>query len=305
LTDWLNVVEVKDATTRAIIAPHAGYRYSGPSAAYAYKSLVTAAPQVKRIVLLGPSHHHPFSKCGLSKLTTWQTPLGDLRIDTKFTEELYKAGDFVYLDRAVEEAEHSLEMHLPYIVHAMAGHEYQLVPVMVGSISSSQAQQYGQLLGQRLVADPHLFVIASSDFCHWGERFGYTPHDESQPIWQYIDALDHDGMKAIESGDADSFHSYLKKTKNTICGRNPIQILMHAITYHNKHTAASTSASGSTGAHHKNNNNNATTAHETKDETEPALVTRFVHSAQSSQCVGAEDSSVSYASALIAHTHSE
>jgi AmmeMemoRadiSam system protein B len=46
LTDWLNVVEVKDATTRAIIAPHAGYRYSGPSAAYAYKSLVTAAPQV-------------------------------------------------------------------------------------------------------------------------------------------------------------------------------------------------------------------------------------------------------------------
>lgn len=114
------------------------------------------------------------------------------------SEELHRSGDFVYLERAVEEAEHSLEMHLPYIVHAMAGHAYQLVPVMVGSISSTQAQQYGQLLGQRLVADPHLFVIASSDFCHWGDRFGYTPHDASHgAIWQSIDALDHAGTCTV------------------------------------------------------------------------------------------------------------
>ncbi len=184
----------------------------------------------------------------------------------------------MYLDRAVEEAEHSLEMHLPYIVHAMAGHEYQLVPVMVGSISSSQAQQYGHLLGQQLVADPHLFIIASSDFCHWGTRFGYTPHDEEQPIWEYIDSLDHEGMHAIESGDADVFHSYLKRTKNTICGRNPIQILMHAVSHYNKH-------------HSK-------TAPNKHDES-AALVTRFVHYAQSSQCVATEDSSVSYAAALV------
>lgn len=181
----------------------------------------------------------------------------------------------MYLDRAVEEAEHSLEMHLPYIVHAMTGHEYALVPVMVGSISSSQAQEYGHVLGQRLVADPHLFIIASSDFCHWGTRFGYTPHEDSAPIWQYIDALDHQGMTAIESGDAACFHGYLKQTKNTICGRNPIQILMHALHHYNKHRGTE----------------------------ERALVTRFVHYAQSSQCVSEEDSSVSYASALVTAPH--
>lgn len=276
-------------------------------------------PSSKRIVLLGPSHHHPFSKCGLTKLTTWQTPLGDVRIDTKctydwhsgthyacvyihlltcpppVTEELYKAGDFVYLDRAVEEAEHSLEMHLPYIVHAMAGHEYQLVPVMVGSISSSQAQQYGHLLGQRLISDPTLFIIASSDFCHWGSRFGYTPHDNKQPIYEYIDALDHQGMAAIESGDAEQFHSYLKQTKNTICGRNPIQLLMHAITHYNKHKSAAEHK-------HHHNNNNTDSGHNTTPATqssEQSLVTRFVHYAQSSQCESEEDSSVSYASALV------
>lgn len=210
----------------------------------------------------------------------------------------------MYLDRAVEEAEHSLEMHLPYIVHAMAGHEYQLVPVMVGSISSTQAQQYGHLLGQRLVADPQLFIIASSDFCHWGTRFGYTPHEEEMAIWEYIDQLDHAGMEAIESGDATVFHNYLKQTKNTICGRNPIQILMHAVNYYNKHGHASTHTNATGTNTNTHANTNATGTNTNKEDTS-ALVTRFVHYAQSSQCVSAEDSSVSYASALITAPPSE
>lgn len=91
-------------------------------------------------------------------------------------------------------------------------------------------------------------------------------------------------MQAIESGAADTFHSYLKRTKNTICGRNPIQILMHAVAHYNQHAKSTHDKSA-------------------PENTAPALVTRFVHYAQSSQCVSAEDSSVSYASALVAPPH--
>ena len=68
-----------------------------------------------RIFVLGPSHHAYMTQCGLSLLSSYETPIGNLIVDRGTTEELYKTGHFQYLDKDVEEAEHSLEMHLPYL----------------------------------------------------------------------------------------------------------------------------------------------------------------------------------------------
>jgi hypothetical protein len=69
----------------------------------------------KRIFLLGPSHHYHFTTCALSKCTTYQTPLGDLKLDLETITELQSSGKFMQMTRSQDEDEHSLEMHLPYI----------------------------------------------------------------------------------------------------------------------------------------------------------------------------------------------
>ena len=71
--------------------------------------------------------------------------------------------------------------------------------------------------------------MVSSDFCHWGERFDYCPCDKTSAIHEYIERLDKDGIEAIVSHDRKRFEGYLKETKNTICGRYPITLLMAII----------------------------------------------------------------------------
>jgi AmmeMemoRadiSam system protein B len=262
LDEWLHDVERKDYQTRAIIAPHAGYKYSGPTAAHAYKNMVPA--NIKRVVLLGPSHHYSFRECGLSRLDYYATPLGDIALDRDTISKLHASGHYVMLDKSVEEDEHSLEMQLPFIYKVMDGHPFGLVPIMVGHLRSESYMQYAKTL-QPLLDDPHTFFVISSDFCHWGVRFNYTYYDPTLgAIHESIKHLDTLGMKAIESGDPSKFLNYLKETQNTICGRNPILLLMHTL------QIAKT----------------------------PLAIT-FVHYTQSSQCLSLDDSSVSYAAALV------
>jgi AmmeMemoRadiSam system protein B len=94
-------------------------------------------------------------------------------------------------------------------------------------LSDSNAKTYGKLLRPYLDDDETFFVI-SSDFCHWGKRFGYTFYDSKHgKIHKSIEALDRMGMDIIESLDPVAFTDYLKKYKNTICGRFPIIVLLY------------------------------------------------------------------------------
>ncbi|KAJ9211737.1 hypothetical protein DTO166G4_6625 [Paecilomyces variotii] len=182
---------------RVIIAPHAGYAYSGPCAAYAYKALDLS--KAKRIFLLGPSHHHPLSTLALSQMSSYSTPLSDepLPLDTDLITKLLSSKavkpngstvSFTTMSRSVDEAEHSLELHLPYI-HRLLQLQYPdkpasqyppLVPIMVGSTSASTEQAFGALLAPYL-QDPSNAFIISSDFCHWGLRFRYTYYVPQAP----------------------------------------------------------------------------------------------------------------------------
>lgn len=106
-----------------------------------------------------------------------------------------------------------------------------MVPVLVGDLSPSAEAAYGRLFAAHL-ADPHALVVVSSDFCHWGERFRYTYLDPAaaaagQPISHSIAQVDREGMRLIEAVDPAAFAAYLAATKNTICGRRPIAVLLH------------------------------------------------------------------------------
>ncbi|KAH9944423.1 MEMO1 family [Epithele typhae] len=232
--------------TKAIIAPHAGYSYSGAAAAWAYKSIDVTG--IKRVFILGPSHHVYLDGCALSRCSQYETPLGGLPIDTDTMNELKKIGRFTEMSLETDEDEHSIEMHLPYIRKVFEGQDIKVVPILVGAISYEKEVSYGQLLAPYLAREDTIFVI-SSDFCHWGLRFQYTfyyPRPppttairlsrsdispasmKEHPIHESISALDHEAMELLtmppfRAGQAHQmFADYLARTKNTICGRHPI-----------------------------------------------------------------------------------
>lgn len=224
--------------TKAIIAPHAGYAYSGRTMAFAYSHLPDPA-SVKRIFILGPLHHVYSDKCHLSGCARVETPLGNLTVDTATVKELVDAHPelMATLDIGDDEEEHSVEMHLPYVAHYIksglgsseeGGH--LVVPMMVGALSPAREQRVGEILAPYLM-DPATIFIISSDFCHWGRRFGFQYHDVDrfESIHEGIAWLDSEGMKAIEAKKSDGFVEYLIKYSNTICGRHPIGVLLCAL----------------------------------------------------------------------------
>ncbi|ODQ51196.1 hypothetical protein SAICODRAFT_26953 [Saitoella complicata NRRL Y-17804] len=291
LDGWLNAVDpscYKIEGARVIIGPHAGYSYSGPSAAWAYKSLDTSnMPSYrKRAFILGPSHHVYLDKCALSRCSEYETPLGNLKIDRETTDKLYQTGEFAWMDIGTDTDEHSIEMHLPYtykILSESSSSVPPIVPILVGAITTPNEAKFGKILAPYL-ADPENIFIVSSDFCHWGTRFSFTyycdgpsepihlarqpmPAEAETPIYASIEALDGEGMQLIEDGSHKAFADYLKRTKNTICGRHPIAVVLAAI--------EELKAQG------KTNDGKF----------------KFVKYAQSSKVKSARDSSVSYASA--------
>ncbi|XP_061415412.1 protein MEMO1 [Lethenteron reissneri] len=267
LEGWLAQAQATRRPARAIIAPHAGYSYCGSCAAHAYKQVDPA--QTKRVFILGPSHHVHLSGCALSSVSIYKTPIYNLRIDQKIYSELSQTGMFEKMSVEVDEDEHSIEMQLPYIAKVMESRrdDFTIVPVLVGSLNESRECEYGRLFSKYLDDPSNLFVF-SSDFCHWGQRFRYTYYDESQgEIHKSIEYIDKMGMDIIEQLDPVAFSSYLKKYRNTICGRHPIGVMLNAVAELRNKGAS--------------------------------LSFNFLNYAQSSHCRKFQDSSVSYAAGAL------
>lgn len=259
LSEWIRNANVSEPTCKAIIGPHAGFRYSGSTAAWAYCHI---NPDLySRIFLFGPSHHFYLTGCALPYSSTYSTPLGPLELDLPILSSLSATNKFLTLSKSQEEAEHSLELHLPYIKKIFSAHDAKLIPILVGNFQNES--EFGEIFAP-FFADPSNLFIISSDFCHWGQRFHFTPHDKSLgAIHKSIEKMDREGMDLIENHDLTGFKSYLDRTRNTICGRNPIILLLSTIL-----------CSGGN------------------------VQTRFVRYSQSEQVKTAESSSVSYAACV-------
>ena len=117
------------------------------------------------------AHQFFTTKCCLSRARTVETPLGNIDVDTDVMAELALSGAFDWLAPDVDEDEHAIEMQLPFVCRMMEGREYTLVPILVGELSFKLESTYAKILAPYF-ADPQNFFVMSSDFCHWGARFG-------------------------------------------------------------------------------------------------------------------------------------
>ena len=164
---------------RALIVPHAGYRYSGAVAAHAYAVLRPWASQFKNVVVLAPSHRVGFRGIATSSAAVFQTPLGDIPVARDLVSKIEALPGVGQLDAAFAE-EHALEVQLPFLQTMLDA--FRLVPLVVGDADAEQVSR----VVDALQADDTLIVV-SSDLSHYEDYASCTAHDRRTT--QSIEAL--------------------------------------------------------------------------------------------------------------------
>ena len=148
------------AQPKALIVPHAGYIYSGPMAARGYASLLPQAGQIRRVILLGPTHRVAVDGIAVPKTDAFATPLGNIPLDTAAIASLADLPQIVASDRAHAQ-EHSLEVHLPFLQRLLG--QFTLVPLAVGHVAPKEVAQ----VLERLWGGPETLIVVSSDMSHF------------------------------------------------------------------------------------------------------------------------------------------
>jgi AmmeMemoRadiSam system protein B len=192
---------------KAIIAPHAGYIYSGPIAASAYAQVANGRDRISRVVLLGPSHRIPFRGIATSSAQFFSTPLGEVAVDSEGLAAIRHLPQVITLDQA-HQWEHSLEVHLPFLQIALA--DFKLVPLVVGD---ADAAEIGEVLDM-LWGGVETLIVVSSDLSHYHDYITAQRLDRATS-----EAITHFRPRDIHYEDA--------------CGRNPILGLLSAARRHN------------------------------------------------------------------------
>lgn len=191
---------------KALIAPHAGYVYSGTVAGQAYAQLITHAKVIRRVILLGPAHRVLVRGLALPKAARFATPLGEVRIDQDAIRRLAGMPQVV-VNEAAHAFEHSLEVQLPFLQSVL--HAFSLIPLAVGDAT---AEEVADVL-EALWGGPETLIVVSSDLSH------YLPYAQAKQ-------KDHDTVERILCGhQLDSFEQ--------ACGAVPINGLLLAAGRHN------------------------------------------------------------------------
>jgi len=191
--------------TKAVIVPHAGYIYSGPIAASAYAHLLGQGGSIRRVILLGPSHHIGFHGVALPHSNGFATPLGVIPVDMAAIRLIADAPGVVFDDRP-HACEHSLEVQLPFLQSILG--DFSIVPLCLGQVDPSVV---GNLL-ETLWGGPETLIVASSDLSH------YHPYASAQ-------AIDRQSMAQIQAFQANLL-------PQQACGCTAINALLLAASQH-------------------------------------------------------------------------
>jgi len=159
----------------------------------------------------------------LLDVDAFETPLGPIAVDRAAVALLART-PLAAADAAAYDDEHSLEIQLPFLQRALPG--ACVVPVLVGGL---EAADYGVAAAAlATVVDDDSLVVVSSDFVHYGRRFGYVPFHVSTPeqVAAALRSLDMGAIERVCAGDRDGFLAYVERTAATICGRVPIALFL-------------------------------------------------------------------------------
>jgi hypothetical protein len=186
LAECRGALPAESPAPKAIIAPHAGYIYSGPVAAAIYARLAPVAAQIRRVVLLGPAHRVAIQGIARSGAQAFQTPLGSVPIDQAAQAAIADLPQVVVSPQAHAQ-EHALEVHLPFLQRVLGA--FSLVPLVVGRATPEQVAQ----VLERLWGGDETLVVVSSDLSHYLDylRARSVDRDTARAILNRRPVLDH------------------------------------------------------------------------------------------------------------------
>jgi AmmeMemoRadiSam system protein B/AmmeMemoRadiSam system protein A len=199
----------------AIVAPHAGYIYSGKVAAHSYAIL--KGKKFDRVVVIAPSHFEAFPFASVYDGDAYATPFGNVPVDKDFAAKLAKSNSLIQLSSrghapAQEQGEHALEVQLPFLQRVLA--DFKLVPIVMGDQNYEIERALGLSLA-KLVKGTNTLIVASSDLSH------YHTYDEATK-------MDHKTLKAISEWDYLSLSQNFERRIWEACGGGPIVSTMMA-----------------------------------------------------------------------------
>jgi len=195
------------------VVPHAGPQYSGVVAAAVYRSLRQQKPE--RIILLAFPHRGGLHGPAVPQTGAVSTPLGDMAIDQALGARFRRVAE----DRVCD---HSFEIQLPFLQKAAPG--ARISPLYVGPMSDSERCRAAEILAEEW--RPGTVFLASSDFTHYGRNFGYVPFPTDDRVAARLQSLDFECIQAAGSLDCSLFHDTLAETAATVCGADPIALML-------------------------------------------------------------------------------
>jgi len=210
---------------KGAVVPHAGYVYSGATAARSYRKIASGWDNIDSFIAMGTSHTGLGAPVSLSKMD-FETPLGIVKNDIELGEMLLSP--VIQHSEDAHILEHSIEVQLPFLqfIAERAGRKIPIVPISFLSHNLSTARAAGRILYEAIKeSGKRVVVIASSDFTHAGHAYGFLPAPRNQLIdWIH----EHDGMalETIKQLDLEGFMRVRDKFRLTICGAGAIGALI-------------------------------------------------------------------------------
>lgn len=203
---------------RGIVAPHAGYVFSGPVAAWSYKQIQGNHYEV--VVIISPSHYEAFYGCSIFPGSYYKTPLGMVEVEKRMSKKLTEAGKYIQFSEeghhpvSFGTGEHALEVQLPFLQTVLTK-PFRIVPIVMGSQLPEVIDDLAESLAEVLKGKNYL-IIASSDLSHYHSYYKAKQLDQD-----VLDLFKHYKTQLLEAG--------IIKNKLEACGGGPIVAMMKAI----------------------------------------------------------------------------
>jgi len=192
-----------------IIAPHAGYQYSGNVASYAYAQLKGKA--YSTVILMGPSHRSHFNGVALLNAGMWETPLGRIAFDHDIAKVISEQCPFIRVNPSPFAQEHSLEVQLPFLQKTLTS--FKIVPLLFGSVRMNDYTILSDVLSSLLQQRSDILIVASSDMSH------FHPYNKAKEI-------DATTLRYIERLNTETLIDNLQKGTCELCGAQAVITLM-------------------------------------------------------------------------------
>ena len=206
---------VIEGEVRALISPHAGYVFSGPVAAYAYKSI--QGKNYNLVIIIGPSHHYYINKAVLDGNDIWETPLGEVKVDKELRNSIIRESNLFEINSQIHSPEHCLEVQIPFLQVTLDN--FKILPILVNELTEKELEEISDILAKYI--DDKTLIIASSDMSHY-------------PSYENANYSDKKVLEAILTGKVEELRKVINNLEKEnipnlhtcLCGEAAVEIVM-------------------------------------------------------------------------------